>query len=215
MVKDRTGHVYGMLRVLSRAENTKDGKARWRCICSCGAEIIAQSDNLQTGRTRSCGHVALEKLREYQSITHGMTDTPTYRSWTAMIYRCYAKDNPRVYKDYGGRGIFVCDQWLKSFDQFYLDMGDRPDGCTLDRIDSNKGYYPENCRWATVEQQANNKRNNVFIEHDGQVLSLTQWSRLLGGNENLVAMRLRYGWDKEKAVSTPVRKTISNKEQKK
>lgn len=191
------------MKVISRSENTPHGKARWLCVCSCGTKFIAQGDNLQTGRTKSCGHNNIENLRKNKFVIHGMSGTRVYASWLGMLRRCY-DDHYEKYRYYGGRGIGVCDQWVKSFDQFYSDMGDRPNNHTLDRIDVNKGYSPDNCRWATVEQQANNTRSNVFIQHNGKVLSLAQWARLLGGSGSLIHGRLKLGWDQAKAVSTPV-----------
>ena len=105
---------------------------------------------------------------------------------------------------YGGRGISVCDRWLDSFENFIQDMGIKPKGMSLDRIDTNGNYCPENCRWATDEQQNNNTRKNKFITHEGKTLSYTQWSKHLGGNPNLVYLRIRDGWDDMAAVTTPV-----------
>jgi hypothetical protein len=111
--------------------------------------------------------------------THKMYDTRVYRQWIAMKSRCYDQNNKR-YKRYGGRGITVCKRWRLSFAAFYEDMGDCPSGMSLDRIDNDKGYSPSNCRWSTPEQQANNRKTNVFIEHDGLRLTIAQWARHLG-----------------------------------
>lgn len=193
-VKNRIGQTYGSLTVVSRADNTPHGKSRWVCVCSCGKQIVAQSDNLQTGRTMSCGHT---------SYVHGKSNSPAYASWDAMKRRCYDPKHPS-FKWYGGSGITVCDEWKESFDQFLLDMGERPDGRSLDRIDYNKGYAPDNCRWATQDQQANNTRSNVVICHNGEKRTATQWSILLGGCRQLVSNRINHGWSTTEAVSIPI-----------
>lgn len=110
---------------------------------------------------------------------HGMYRTRVYRQWQQMIQRCY-NPNASRYQRYGGRGVTVCDRWRLSFDAFYADMGDPPDGTSIDRIDNDRGYEPGNCRWATPQEQANNRYTNVLIEHDGVSRTIAEWSRHLG-----------------------------------
>ncbi|MCP4989347.1 MAG: hypothetical protein GY928_25810 [Colwellia sp.] len=105
------------------------------------------------------------------------------------------------YKDYGGRGIIICDSWLNSFRNFYEDMGNKPKGLTLDRIDNNKGYYKENCRWATRTEQANNRRSNRKITYNGSSLAMAQWERKLNMNKDSLKVRIRRGWSIEKALT--------------
>ncbi len=130
----------------------------WRCLCECGNEIEVQSNNLQSGHTTSCGCHALACR-----TIHGMCGTTTYCSWDGMIQRCTNPKNMN-YVRYGGRGIKVCDRWLNSFEDFYADMGDRPDGLTIDRINNDGDYEPGNCRWATPSEQNYNRRNTLTFD---------------------------------------------------
>lgn len=151
--RDLTGSVHGRLTVISRALNNKYGSSRWNCICECGTETIVTGGNL-SGSVKSCGCLRREVL---DHTTHGMTETAEFKAWTAMKTRCL-NENIVGYKYWGGRGITVCPQWLDSFDQFYADMGPRPDGMTLDRIDNDGNYEPNNCRWVNIAAQNRNKR---------------------------------------------------------
>lgn len=164
--KDRTGHVYGRLTVISRAPNDKNRRTCWNCICECGSEIIVMNGNLQTGQTRSCGCYMAEKARKWmtspgapRTTTHGAWLTPEWYSWSCMKQRVL-NPNRKGYKDYGGRGITICPQWRHSFSQFLADMGPRPKGTSLDRIDVDGNYEPGNCRWATRKEQQNNQRRH-------------------------------------------------------
>lgn len=133
---------------------------------------------------------------------HGLTHTPEYEAWAAMHARC---GNPRCksYKDYGGRGIRVCERW-KSFEAFIADMGRRPDGCSLDRFPDNNGNYePGNCRWATSRQQGNNKRNNVWLTLNGQTKTFMEWAREYGIPRGKLRKRLKAGWPLQEALTRP------------
>ena len=178
---DLTGQRFGMLLVQTRAENSVLGKARWNCVCDCGKESIAVGVNLRNGHTISCGcfrSIATKMNETRHGHTVGRTTTPTYRSWVNMIQRC---TNPKVkaHMYYGERGISYCERWSQ-FDNFLADMGECPAGMSIDRINNDGNYEPSNCRWATKEEQASNKRNNRFVEHDGKRMTIAQWSRHLG-----------------------------------
>jgi hypothetical protein len=132
---------------------------------------------------------------------HGMAGTPLYRRWRAMLHRCSSPTNID-WKNYGGRGITVCERW-QTFGNFYADMGDPPPGMSLDRIDNDGPYSPENCRWATQSRQTRNMRKTVMLEHGGVVQSLSDWADALGVPYRVLHCRLRHGWSVERTVTTP------------
>lgn len=152
---DRTGQAYGRLMVIERDPDAPGRHARWICTCLCGRSVSVRGTLLASGETRSCGCLHADVTRD-RTLTHGMSHSPTWRSWASMKARC---TNPlsKSWQWYGGRGVTVCAGWLVSFDMFLADMGVRPDGTTLDRIDSDGNYEPANCRWATRQQQSENQ----------------------------------------------------------
>jgi hypothetical protein len=199
---DMTGRIIGRLEVLSISTERKHGKVSWLCRCSCGNFHTATGKDLRSGSIQSCGCLGTERRSESvtrRNTKHRMTGTPTYRSWSSMIGRCTNPKNPD-YLDYGGKGITVCDRWLESFENFYSDMGDRPRGKTLDRIDGDQGYFPENCRWATASQQAQNRKSSRLITCNGQTLNLTEWVKQQGIPKSTILNRLNRGWTTEQAL---------------
>lgn len=171
---DLTGRRVNKLTVLRRAD-TDGHQPAWVCICDCGREKTVLGMHLRAGRPKSCG-CATNAAISSGLRRHGMTGSVEWRSWVAMRDRCM---NPRnkAWKHYGGRGITVCQRWQESFENFYADMGARPPGTSLDRKDNSLGYTPENCRWATEEEQHNNKRSNVLVDLDGDVRTMAAWAR--------------------------------------
>ncbi|EWS54333.1 hypothetical protein X551_02874 [Methylibium sp. T29] len=196
---DVSGHRFGRLVALEpvgrRSKNTL-----WRCSCDCGALTDVSLASLRTSNTRSCGCLK-RQLTSDTFRTHGKTDSPIYRSWSSMIQRCTTPTNHR-WGLYGGRGIKVCDRWFE-FANFAADMGERPAGTSLDRIDVDGDYEPRNCRWATQKMQARNTRRTVYYELDGRRLPLIEWSEIYGQSYDVVRSRVRDGWELERALTTP------------
>ena len=159
-LQDLNGAQFGRLTVTGRAENDKSGLVRWRCVCSCGKVVVARGQDLRRGRQVSCGCWRDENTTK-RDTKHGHTGTRLHRIWKNMKSRCY---NPRVasFKDYGARGIRICAEWVDDFEAFYtwaMTHGYRDD-LTIDRIDVDSGYSPNNCRWATHAEQQQNKRKD-------------------------------------------------------
>ena len=200
-LKDLTGRRFGRLVVSCQAGRDKQGRAIWGCLCDCGNQARVKSTNLIQGHTNSCGC-----LHREQNVTHGRTNSRLYYVWTNMKNRCNNPEN-RAYPHYGGRGITVCDEWYE-FDRFMLwaeSHGYAP-GLTLDRIDVNGNYKPDNCRWADVVTQQNNKRNNYFIEFGGHRKTLSEWARETGIGSCTLRTRLEIlCWPVSRALTEPVR----------
>lgn len=197
---DRTGQVFGHWTVVRFHSKYGSCDARWLCRCVCGAEKLVIYRSLTSGRSQSCGCLTIN-LRIGKLTKHGYAGTPTYKSWHAMIQRCQGKGG---HEQYVANGITVCKEWL-DFSKFLSDMGDRPEGTSLDRIDGNKGYCKENCRWATHVQQMNNKKTNVKGVVDGAMLSPSEAARKYGVGISMVRHRLRKGFSLEQAVKIPRR----------
>jgi hypothetical protein len=196
---DLTNETFGRLFVLWQyEERDKFGYRLWVCLCECGEQKLVTSSNLLNGSTRSCG--CLRKERPTR-LVHGMSKTKEHHIWRSMIVRCYNSQGP--HKDYGARGIKVCDRWLgpKGFENFFADMGKCPFGLTLERKDVNGDYNPDNCCWATREQQANNRRTSRFIEHNGEKLTFAQWERKKGLTRGILHYRKKAGWSDERALA--------------
>lgn len=198
-LNDLTGQKFGRLSVLSREGTASNGKALWRCLCDCGKVSVTNGADLRSGHVTSCGCWRAERNRT-SSLSHGLHDTGTYRSWGAMHTRC-RNENAKSWGDYGGRGISVCERWT-SFENFLADMGERPEGMTLDRFPNvNGNYEPGNCRWATKVQQARNTSASVFIEFNGECLTLVEWAIRSGVKQATLSWRLRNGWAPLEALS--------------
>lgn len=189
------------LTVISYA-GVRGDKKYWYCMCSCGQATIASSCNLQSGQVTSCGHISEER---FGVIKHGRTESQEFVAWTAMKDRC-SKKSGLDYERYVARGITVCERWLESFENFYEDMGDKPSKKhSLDRIDNNLGYYKENCKWATMKEQSNNRRTNVIIEYNGESLTQKEWSEKLNIPEQTIYLRRKKGLSVDEILK-PTRK---------
>ena len=203
---DLSGKRFGRLTVISRAPNLKPGVTRWNCVCDCGNKTITTSVALYTGRSKSCGclHRETAKNQGLASRKHGEVKTKLYRIWSNMKTRCQNQNN-KNYKRWGARGIKVCDEWSNSFVAFrdWANSNGFKTTLSLDRIDNNKGYFPDNCRWVTAKAQARNTRKNRIIEYNGQRKCLSEWSEELGIHANTLINRLKH-LSVEEAFSRPI-----------
>lgn len=168
----------------------------WECDCDCGGKAFVRTTNLNTKQVKSCGC-----LQDEARTKHGLSKAhvPTYNSWNSMRGR---STNPNVarYADYGAKGIGCCDRWA-DFGNFYADMGERPEGTTLDRIDNSVGYEPDNCRWSTYKEQVLNRDVTVFIEYDGRKQTLSDWASEVGISPITLRGRIKRGWTVEDAIN--------------
>jgi hypothetical protein len=212
-LKDLTGARFGKLTVIERAPSQK-GHTCWKCRCDCGGEIIAQSWLLRRGDYRSCGCFRNELLRQRRT-THGMSHTRLFRIWAEMKKRCY---NPKqgFYQDYGGRGITICKEWQSDFQAFYqwAIVSGYKDNLSIDRIDVNGNYTPDNCRWATRKEQANNTRRNHYVFYNGKTHTIAEWAEIIGISPKTIQSRLSSGWNIKDALNKPVRRCKKRKSSK-
>lgn len=205
---DLLGKQFGRLTVVSLGESYVvpcNGKhhARFVCICECGREVLVARGSLVSGATRSCGCLNSE-IRKSRMTVHGHRPhggrSPEHHSWSAMLTRC-RNSNATGYERYGGRGIKVCERW-NDFTAFLADMGPRPEGMTLDRIDVNGNYEPCNCRWATRKAQCNNTRRSRMVTWLGETRSVTEWAEYLSlPKRSLWSWLHKAGWDLDKALT--------------
>ena len=205
--KDLSGQRFGRLQVIAQAANDSENRAVWRCRCDCGGTRDVKAANLMRGETRSCGCLGRE-TRKRNGDKAGVAQAhpfsksamlSEYRTWEAMLARCYRPD-AQGFANYGGRGIEVCVQWRESFEQFARDMGPRPAGHSIERKQNDGNYEPDNCRWATRIEQANNRRTNRRISVDGQTMTVAQWARHLGVSCHVIHTRIYIGMDAVEAV---------------
>jgi hypothetical protein len=199
----RDGQKLGNLLVQVAYAELRNKKWHAQCLCDCGKPTIVGVSRLIAGITKSCGHLRLEA-----TTFHGMAGTPTYCSWHHMRQRTGNPNNDAA-EYYSNRGITVCIRWEK-FENFLADMGERPDGTTLERKDVNGHYEPGNCEWATRQQQVRNRRNNVMLTHDGRTLCLREWANELGMSYRTLDYRIKSGMTVNEALTRPVNKRHSH-----
>lgn len=201
-VKDLTGKRFGRLIAVEEVGRSKEGCALWRCLCDCGKETYLATQTLTAGLTKSCGCYRREKMAK-RATKHGKCGERIYIIWKLMKARCNNKTS-KTYVGYGSRGIKVCDEWSgdNGFSNFYnwSTNNGYSDNLTIDRIDVNGNYEPSNCRWVTMIEQANNKRNNRIIECNGEKHTLAEWSRITGVNCETISGRIKRGWAIEDAL---------------
>lgn len=201
---DLEGQRFERLLVLGYVGRSPSGHSLWQCLCDCGNEITSPMGNLRNGHTQSCGCLSTERIGNLNK-THGLRKTRVYRSWANMKDRC-SNPNSTFFEHYGGRGIKVCERWEK-FENFLADMGEPPtDKHTIDRIDNNGNYEPENCQWILMKEQSRNRRSNRRFTINGETKILKDWAKEFHIDYKIVHDRInRYGWDIHKALTTPSR----------
>lgn len=197
--KDLTNQTFNRLTVLKFAY-IKNGKTYWECKCRCGKVVVVRADSLQDETIKSCGCLRNE-IRKSIFKKHGFCGTKIYKKWEDMEARCTNPNNKR-FKDYGGRGIVICEEWLKDFMNFYnwaINNGYKED-LTIDRIDVNGNYEPSNCRWVTQKEQMRNKRDNHLIKYNGETHCVSEWLQILGIKSRTVANKLYAGYPLENFI---------------
>ena len=199
---DHVGKTFGMLEVLGRAPGKPRQTARWFCRCKCGNVRDFAASHLVAGVSTNCGCMSRRKAALDQT-RHGRSRSSIHRIWLKMKQRCHSP-NGSSYRNYGARGIRVCDLWRWSFEDFLKDMGERPKGMSIDRIDNDGDYCPMNCRWATPKEQSRNTRRNVLLTFDGRTMTVVAWSEATGIKAATIEMRLAQGWTTEDALTRPV-----------
>ena len=198
--KDLTGRRFGHL-IAEKMNNRSNNGNMWLCKCDCGNETLVLSTNLLKGHSKSCGCLRVDTIVK-QNRTHGMAKTRLYNTWSNMKTRC-ANEGRSMYYTYGGRGIKVCEEWNDSFESFYkwaMENGYK-DSLSIDRIDNDGDYSPENCRWSTSQQQARNKQTTIRIMYRGQTKTLKEWCDKYNLNYHTAYRRLRKGWGIKKLLT--------------
>lgn len=207
-MKNYDGMRFHNFVVIKRDHQDDKGLYWFLCKCDCGKRFLVRGGDLKN--TKSCGCMT----REYMSRsakTHGESKTGLYSIWHHMIERCYKPYN-KSYADYGGRGITVCPEWRNDYVAFRdwalrngYDNDARFMECTLDRIDVNGNYEPSNCRWVSMKEQCNNRRNNKFLTYNGETHTMSEWAEIIGIHVDTLWRRQKRGWDDEKIITTPLR----------
>lgn len=205
-VKDLTGKRFGRLVAVEFVSG--GDHATWKFKCDCGNDVVLKAkDVTRKNGTVSCGCYRRDRAGKLNLI-HGGSFDRLYTVWHSIQIRCY-DENDKGYKNYGGRGIKMCDAWAKDYAEFRdwayangYDENADPHFCTIDRIDNNADYGPDNCRWVTPKEQSINRRTNVFVEHDGKRKTISEWSSEMGISSSTISKRIRKGWDPEDAILT-------------
>lgn len=206
---DITGQKFGRWTAIRpTGRKAKNGTYYWLCKCECGNIGEVSVSNLRSGSSKSCGCIPKERMSKL-NYKHGGKKERLYLVWIDMRRRCY-DDSVYEYMNYGGRGIAVCDEWqdYSKFREWALSTGydaaAKRTACTLDRIDVNGNYCPENCRWADSATQNNNRRNNKKISYGSETHSMAEWNRICNFPKNTIFKRINAGWSPEKAITTPL-----------
>lgn len=203
-VKNLSGMKFGRLTAVEFVGVNKKHESLWSCKCDCGNVKVVVGCKLTGGYTRSCGCLNRETAQNLFR-KHGMRNSRIYNCWRGMNQRCHNSSAP-AYRNYGGRGISVCDEWRNSFEAFYAwsMKNGYTDQLTIERIDVNGGYCPENCCWANMKVQQNNRTNNRIVSFSGKTQTVMQWADEVGVKAGTLYYRLNQGWSVADALQTPV-----------
>ena len=206
---DLTGSRFGRWAVLEYAGRSKRGEVQYKCRCDCGTERVLRRTSLTSGNSKSCGCLSRDVAKE-RGTTHGDSKSRLYRIWAGIIQRCCNDRERYEWEKYGGRGITVCEEWHKyeAFRDWALSSG-YSDDLTIDRINVNGDYCPDNCRWATVYEQNNNKRTSKYISFNGETGTIREFADRYGLAYSCLYTRLKLGWSIEDALLIPSRKDVS------
>lgn len=198
-VDDYIGKKYNLLKLI-RFSHKNNGKKYFECKCDCGNVAVKRLDHLIRNESKSCGCIVGKQGK------HLKTNTRLYETYCGMKKRCYNKNN-KSYKHYGARGIKVCDEWLENFPNFYdwAYQNGYNDTLTIDRIDVNKDYKPNNCKWSTRQEQSYNKTTTHYFEYKNEKKSVAEWSEITGIKYTTLLYRIKHNWDKDKVIEERVR----------
>lgn len=201
------GRIFGRLTVLRAVGRDKRRKMLWLCRCQCGKEVTVRGKDLRSGNTQSCGCLHRD-IAAAGKTTHGLSHHPLHHIWKGIITRC-TNQNETSYRHYGGRGITICDEWRHDFKAFHDYIIQLPHygevSYSLDRQNNAMGYSPGNMRYATLVEQARNRRNNRLLTYNGITKCLSEWEDDLGLPKTTLKARLKRGWSTERALMTPIR----------
>ena len=200
------GENFGRLTIVKVVGRDQASKVLVQCTCECGSVVVVRYNNL-SGTTKSCGCLKRDTVAD-RNYKHGYSRHPDFQVWVDMNKRCHG-NNPQFTRNYKDRGITVCPSWRESPEAFFADMGPRPPGATLERVDNEKGYSARNCVWADMKTQQNNKRTNLFLELDGVSRTLSQWADVLKIHKATLHNRYMRGWSVRDILMTPVSKAHS------
>lgn len=207
--KDIKNQIFGRLTVIEYSHTDKGGNAYWRCQCECGKQATVRGNSLRNGKIKSCGCL-LSEATHNRATKHNLYKHPLYSIWQAIKSRCFRKTETN-YKNYGGRGISMDDNWKKDFKTFFdwaIENGYKT-GLSIDRINNNGNYEPSNCRWTSRKTQQRNTRRNVYLTFNNETHCISEWAELYGIKVNTLYARLRHGWSLEKTLLTPVQEKMA------
>ena len=199
----KTGDRFFRIKILSETKPsiTPGGTIRRRflCQCDCGKKWSVAMADLRSGDTKSCGCLKIDRSKK-RLTKHGLCKNKSYRTWCGIKDRCLNSNTPS-FKNYGGRGITVCDRWVNSFENFYEDMGEPSKELSIERVDNNKGYFKTNCKWATRSEQSRNKRNVRLITYKNKTQTILEWANEMGIKHGTMYVRFKKGWSVDKSLN--------------